>query len=804
MTVHPSRPSRIETSIGPVLAFDESVWAIDLEGLPLLHGLSVLSRALSEMIVGQARSDRIDVSAERRLRPRENPELLEEFGIDLVKVSAEHDTIESIASGPEVFERRLRALLGSLQRQHYRDALLPADRRQSRALVAEFGDPDTRHRFVLEFVAARRDDRRGFFRITIEGCTGRRLDLASIPHERIEDVEDRHFIAGSTRIAQTWTEALRREAERGRRSFFEQRQPHSHLFKQLDQAGLESLERVSIQWADTAIPFIVESDPATVSETLKRVLLVLEDRNVRQRLADREVVRVDGGGVPIFLDVSQLGRVLELSLGRRRERPDVDSFLERMTVLSGIVAGAQRSQPLDGVRVFLVHHMTGEVLGVIAALRALGCRDLVCQFVTYAGEAPASYLDAVLDLPGDEFAALALANVPTRGHVEGHYRLSTQYSRLPEADAIAAALVGRNASYLPAMRAAAIAPFLAQIARADAADDRCLLIEDGGYLGPIVHDAALRGASMRTFAAEHGHTCADDRGVAEVFRRLFFGSVEHTRNGFDKLVDVERQHGCLALPAFSIAISRLKREVESKEVAASILNAVENVLHADGRILSRRACLVLGSNGAIGRELCRALASRLDSPATNLAVVDRETAPHTLAELGETTWCGIDLVLGVTGESVLQGSDLETWMLRGSRRDLILASGSTKTVEFEDVMLWLDAVLQDPTPTIGGRPAKVSVHELLDPRTGRVYAHRYVFDIEGLDGPRSLLGLANLTPVNFLFYGVATELIDEVLAQLVSVSLGLIRRDGDPTLAARLCAVDRDIDAAGVSLLTPH
>jgi len=52
-----------------------------------------------------------------------------------------YDTeIKKIAESPEIFERRLRALLGSLQRQRYRDALLPEDRSRSAALVAEFGD----------------------------------------------------------------------------------------------------------------------------------------------------------------------------------------------------------------------------------------------------------------------------------------------------------------------------------------------------------------------------------------------------------------------------------------------------------------------------------------------------------------------------------------------------------------------------------------------------------------------------------------------------------------------------------------
>lgn len=798
---------RLETSLGPQLVREDGVWVLTVGSLPVLHGLSVLSRALAEMVATQARSDRFDVVIERRLRSRENPELVDRFGIDVVKLSAEPSVVDAIAQRPDLFETRLRSVLGSLQRQRYREALLPEDRATSHALVAWFGEGEARCRIVLELVAARRETARGALRITVEGTEARRLDLQSIPHLAIEDVEDRHFIAGSTRIAQTWTEALRREAERGRRSFAEHRDPHSHLFKQLDQAGLGSIQRVSIQWPEGAVPMLLESEPAQISETCKRVLLALEDRNVRRLLAAREVLRIDTGAVSVFLDIAQLGRVLELSVGRRRDCPDVDSFLQRMPALRAIVDRHGDTAPLRATPVFLVHHMTGEVVGLIAALRELGCRDLTCLFVTYAGEPPASYLDAVLDLPPDEFRALALVNVPVPGRVEGHYRLSSQYSRLDEVAEIVQALQGHDQKYLEAMRAVAVVPFLRQIERAERGGQRCLLIEDGGYLGPVLNDAMLRGLSVRAFAASLGHDRADERPLADAVGARLCGSVEHTRNGFDRLGEVEAAHGRLALPAFSIAISRLKRDVEAREIAATVVGAVESVLNADGRILSRRSGLVLGSRGAIGGEIVRSLLARIDGQRVvgvdlKVANVDRGGGlleARTLAGLGDA-WLDVDLVIGVTGDSVLTGADVERWLVTGTKDTLVLASGSTKKVEFRGLMVWFDELARTPQPRIGGRDCAVEIVELLDPRTARVYGHRWRFRFADGRAPRTILALGNLTPINFLFYGAATELIDEVLAQLLSLSVGLLQRASDPTLPRRLCAVDRDVDADGMPL----
>lgn len=792
------------TSLGPPLLREHDVWTLAFDAQPVLHGLSVLSRAMAEMATSLARSERSELSVERRLRSRENPELVENFGIDSMRLVAEAETFEWIGAQPELLETRLRALLGSLQRQRYREALLPDDRRLTRALVAEFVDVAP-GRFVLEFLPPRRPGGHGALRVTAESPTGRRIDLQSLPHCRIDDVAERHFIAGSTRIAQTWTEGLRREAERGRRSFFEKRVPHSHLFHQLDQAGLGSLQQVSFQWAETTLPLLLESEPHRVSDMLKRVLLALEDRSVRRLLAAREVLRIDTGSAPVFVDIAQLGRVLELSLGQRRQRSDADSFLRRMPCLDAVVRDHVGREPLRDVAVFLVHHMTAEVVGTIAALRALGCRDLTVLFVTYSGEPPASYLDAVLDLPVDEFRALALVNVPTPGHLDGHYRLSTQYSRLDETAAITAALLSRGSAFLPAMRAAAVVPFLRQLARSEANGRRCLLVEDGGYLGPVVQDALLRGVDVATFAAELGAASDDRRTLGALLGGRLLGTVEHTRNGFDRLAAVEQRHGKLALPSFSIAISHLKRAVEAREVAASILGAVESVLNADGKIMSRRTALVLGSRGAIGGELCRHLRTRLDTrPILGVDLVATPTNPpadfregRTLAELPAGAWLDVDVVLGVTGDSVLTGADLERWLVHGHKPFLVLASGSTKKVEFHGLMEWFDALARTNEPRLGGHAVRLTTEELLDPRTARVYGHRCRFDFGAALPPKTVLALGNLTPINFLFYGVATELIDEVLTQLVTVTLGLLRRAHGEVLPLRLQAVDRDIDADG-------
>ena len=242
------------------------------------------------------------------------------------------------------------------------------------------------------------------------------------------------------------------------------------------------------------------------------------------------------------------------------------------------------------------------------------------------------------------------------------------------------------------------------------------------------------------------------------------------------------------------------------DVADTVLNAIENTLHAAGQTLNRRNCLVIGSRGNIGRCLMSGLSTRLKSPTVQLCGLDlraNESAEQTqsilevanFTDLPEARRQKLDMIIGVTGTSVLQPQELEQWLLTATSRQLILASGSSKTVEFAAVSAWLDTILTDGSPSIGGFPASVSTEEFLDPQSGKPFGRRIRIEIDHPAGKlsRDLVLLANLTPINFMYYGVPTEGIDAILAQLLASSLTLVELTRAGQLAPRLHAVDWDI-----------
>ncbi|WP_344664651.1 hypothetical protein [Catenulispora yoronensis] len=136
-------------------------------------------------------------------------------------------------------------------------------------------------------------------------------------------------------------------------------------------------------------------------------------------------------------------------------------------------------------------------------------------------------------------------------------------------------------------RAAGIA---AHLDRATAADKRTLVFDDGGYVLPVVLDTM-------------------PERVAELV-----GVVEQTTSGIRALDRFEH----IPVPVFSVAESALKAAVEAPHVAASVIDAVTDLVRDE--TWAGRPALVIGY-GKLGRQAAKILR---DTERMRVAVFDRE------------------------------------------------------------------------------------------------------------------------------------------------------------------------------------
>jgi len=308
-------------------------------------------------------------------------------------------------------------------------------------------------------------------------------------------------------------------------------------------------------------------------------------------------------------------------------------------------------------------------------------------------------------------------------------------------------------------------------------------------------------ACLRTEAPMEDNTTP----FASWLEGIFLGGIEYTRNGYDYNLDVMNNFGRLQFPVTSIAISSLKRGPEARECAVAILNAAENILHRLGMLLSRRNIIILGSAGAIGGYLKKELLHRIvdgrlfgvDIAASNDGHIGEVIEEPTLDLLGREVLWETDMFIGVIGRSILGEKYLEDIMLHGRHKEIIFVSGSTKTVEFTDLENYLQSLCDQKDPQIGGYNVKIELSPLRDLQTGALQGNRVKISFLD-DGAKDkiLYLLGDLTPINFLYYGIPREIIDEVMTQLFTLSCGFVRRQrSDDKLPLRLLAVDHQIDA---------
>ncbi|MFH0880520.1 MAG: hypothetical protein V2A34_12460, partial [Lentisphaerota bacterium] len=664
------------------------------------------------------------------------------------------------------------------------------------------------------FILLEHDPFGHFLRFTIEDAESSRLHLKRIPHREVELSGRRDYRQDIHGMAEQIYAGIHRECHNQRGEYTELPGRQSALFELLAESGLSEISGAAFRWNQDMAERVLLGDDAVFLILLSKLLILLEDGNVVCILAAGNLLTLQVGARRIYIDLSRKGAMLNFSLDAQRKDPDVGAHLRRLPALRRAVQEG-RPDALAGCRIVLVHHATTEIMGLIKALDEAGCASLTTLFIRYRGIVPGEYLEDLLSMPEHRFCFHALQNLERRDSVANAYILSRQYSPTAGLDSLDAFLRERRMDYTEAMRAAACHLFFREALAALREKRRVLLIEDGGYVAPLLNRFCREDRKLGYVLEYCGVTAAPDmppdQSLKEWLAPLIPATFEHTANGYDQLHQVERECGGLAFPAFSIALSRYKNIQEAQACAYSILNAVESVLAGLGRTLLHRHMLVMGSRGHIGSFLVNAAAERaarggvlgldlqVDGPRA-----DGLPECTKVDGLPEGQWQNLDLFLGVTGASVLKREFFERLLLKGTAGELFFASGSTKNIEFSDLSDWLNEMGSTGQGRIGPYPVRLETSLIRDPQNESLQGHkvRVIFP-EQAELPGTLAGrrektiflLGDAMPINFLFYGVPGEVIDGVLEELFCLVTGAVERiaAGDPYPPA-LYAVDQNID----------
>lgn len=825
-------------------------WLLDLTHLKLFTGLSVIASLLADDILEQKDGGTTDVVIKRKLIPEITPELAS-LSLNSVIIYARSNVLKNFSSYKDEFHIQLRSVFGTLQRPRWGGLLFPElfEKESLRTFQEEHTLLKTEHpdrksanppgllfpyhlHFEREeidyYFLVERDVEGQFLRITIERERDSRLNLSSIPHMTISDLDRRTYIQGLTKVTDSIIHGIRRESESHYNSYVENERHQSNFFKQLQSSGLTSCNTLTIQWPVSSMSrIIVESSVereygGRIKDFIKKSIISLEDREVVSLLLSGALIEIHSEDQISYLDLSRKGQNLNISLEERRREFNIESYLNRMPELETLSHRLNNS--FQGYRIFLIHHITSEILATIKAIENMGAANLNTLFVKYAGVVPPDYLETLHTLPEERFVFHGLRKIESHESVEGYYRLSRQYSLLYHLDDLDRLLEERKYTFFDAMRLVSGYLFFIEALLAKKEGKKLLLIEDGGYLAPELNRLCNEGITladaMKYFGIHESTTLRmgdenhmlsfrdaheENKSVllSEWLNEFFPGSVEHTRNGYDRLQNVQMATGNLAFPAMSIAISNVKRGEESREVAVTILHAIESILHSHGLVLSRRKLLVLGHRGAIGMCLLHLLAPRLGvEPISGVdLVVDDSSIEYAIEEsthirnINKTIIYDVDVIIGVVGSSILETDFLEDMVINTNKKKIFFASGSTKTMEFSHLSSWISELQKADQPVLAGQNVIVESENIRDPQTSLIQGSVVRMDFVDSGRTVELYLLGGLTPINFLYYGVPTESMDAVLTQLLQVSGGFLNNlRKNVNYPRRLLAVDHEVD----------
>lgn len=806
------------TSLGvPLEKSGANRFTIDMTGVSVFSGISTLSRMLVNDFIEQRGRGISDVMVQHKLLQQLNPELYA-AGVEWIMIYARLGATEDLPIHHREFNDAIEIVFHSIQSARWSGLLFPdscngkKNAGQKVALLFPFhlyGDRDY-------FILAEYESLGKFLRITVENAALSRIQLKHVPHRVVDNLDRYHLIPDLRQTARQIYQGILKEAFLGKLELQETFEHQPVLFDAIREGGLNRLDTIIFHWPFSELTTLTGDKSADSPvgtdffRLINKELLILEDRDVLHRLSRDAVIELQNGPWRVFFELSRHKSCLHVCWQEMRSYSGLADYLNQMPTLKKTAETFQ--DVLPPLRLMLVHHITAEILGFIRACRNVGFNSIDTFFVKYSGVVPDDYMETLLSLSEEDYRSYALQRIEKSGSVRVGYQLSRQYSSIDTIQSLDEHLAARDYSFFDATRLAAGHVFMRKAAQTYLHNGKMLLIEDGGYVSPLINQFCLEGKTLGD-ALNYFHVDPAGLGlpkeVLPVMLRdwlspLLVGFVEHTRNGYDANYDVEKRFGRMQFPVCSIAISDLKRGPEAHECAISILNAIENVMHRVGLLLSRRRALVLGSRGAIGSYMLSELAHRLGPEKVvgiDIAVTPGETgAPlevGTLEDIDDSLLYDINLFIGIIGKSIIKRQLLENLMVHSLQSQLYFASGSTKTAEFIDMENWLVDLQKSGNPAIAGHEIRIEQAPLRDLQTRVVQGQiiKIHFLEEGITD-KALYLLGNLTPINFLYYGIPRESIDEVLSQLLRVSVGLTLHElNERPLPRKLLAVDHEIDS---------
>lgn len=789
----------------PVEKYDYKRYSVNLNDVVIFDGVDVVIANLIEGIKDACFIGQTDISVSIPVE-RDVCMHLYDFGIRRVFFYSPIENLEQLPLFLTQISEHIRYIFNSLQSPVlYSNFLGEDNRKEAQSLLFPFNRDDENDETGMHYLVEKLHGSY-FLRITAEDSQHSRLNLRRVNYRSVSCADVREQYQNGRVDASVIYSSLISHSRNNKLSYRDSGLQLGRLISYLKNIGYTSLSEITVNWPrEIIIEFLVEGGKRWY-EIISRLLMMLPDSTTLRLLNGGGCIEVNYNDAKVFLSLTQRSRNIRIDIEKEQKAELLDDYLVRMEQLERSVSSFTKR--LENTHVLFIHHFTNETLAVLGAFERLKVHSVDSLWVKYSGSIPPKYLETILALSGSVYNFYGLQQVVNE---EGRttFRISNQYSSIDKLNYLQDKFMHGAYEFYTAMQKVGMHLFIQAIMNVQEGI-KIIVAEDGGYIAPLINRLCLE---KRTLAQvcdfiDFDKQIFSDAGLETSFFEwiapFYSGSVEHTRNGYDALADVESQFNELAFPACSLAVSNFKVNDESVEVAQSCMSAIEMIMNGQGFVLNNRQVLVIGSLGAIGGKTMNILSQRISH--SKIAGVD-------IKELDvKYNWLQVqypgqvpvdfldntDLIFGVVGKSVLTVEFFESLILKTTRKNIFMASGSTKRFEFLDFLNWVDCLHASKKPEIRGEAVKLKIEPIEDPQTSAILGSCVRFELMSGQVHKivNFYLMSNLMPVNFQYYGVPRETMDAVMTEFVSM-VHVVSQSKVKKLPSKLLALDHSIRING-------
>ena len=686
-----SRGSFLSTLHIPFSPLDNNNITVKLDNILLFQGLEKIVCKLLDEIRESCFNNSGDISASIDIELEDCP-ILEKIGIN--KISFFHFTNEPERL-PFLYKsiaNELRDIFNAIQNPSVNEGFFNPDLQESPIALLFSSDnfieeENIKLNYLVEFVSHSH-----LLRFTVEDIQRSRLNVKSINHREISTTEKLANFFTINQHSYIIFSTLINLCREYKLSYKDSGMQLSELLGAIKMQGYSNMREISINWTSNVVQSLLSEEREHWHSTLNGILLVLSDPIALKLLSEGKTISIDNNGQNAYLSFTQRGRNLQIDLDKKKPAVQLSKYLYDNEFIAAKTKLLGTS--LEKTHILFITPFTQNTLIMLGAFEKMHAYSVDVLITNSAETILPSHIETALSLPESCFRFLGLKQAKGK-HSAYKYCLSDKFSSIEDLAELQWWLEVGEFDLFHAIQRIGLHLLFNSLAHNKAIS--IVIIEDDAYLT----SALTEYSSSRLSIAEVFETCGYENGLIPYETKSgnfnswlnsgLAGSIEFGLNVASSTSETGKNIDYFpfkkVLPA--------EKLYESEEIAHTCINVIENLLNSTGRTINERNWLILGTQNNIGEHIKSILNQQTRSKNITGVLTDGSQKSNnsdylSIDDLPDSSYENSDMIFCISGNQAANENFFEKLIFQTHKRQLFLASGTTRNNEFIPFINWIE------------------------------------------------------------------------------------------------------------------